>query len=661
MDGVPYIIILENDGTPYFYKRMEGRSWDFKVQPTGTITHRVDGNLNCFVELDSNYTTIDILNCSPDYHVNQHDIQLLSNGDYMILAWDEQIIDMSQLVEGGDTSATVIGNHIQQLDRDGNVIFEWRSWDHFEILDAVHSNLTANYIDYVHMNALAIDYDGHILISSRSLSEITKIDKETGEIIWRLGGENNQFTFVNDIYGISYQHDIRPIPDKPNHYSLFDNGNYHSPRFSRAVEFYLDTLTMTATKIWEYRPSPDRYVRKMGNVQRLPNGNTLINWALGSMPKVTEVTTEGEIVYEINFSEQSESYRSFRFDWEGKLKVPYLVAEAYSDKIVLIFNKFGDKNVENYIVYGGQSPNPTTAIDTTANTWVEYSNLENHQNYYFWVKAMDSNGEKSGFSNQEEIYVKYVDPGENLILNGDFSEDRNYWDLEISNDAMAIGNVDNGQYNLYVYLGGTDYNHVQLIQTDIQLIQGKPYLLEFDGWADDNRIIEVKLEKSISFYDNYSKIGYIYLTSGLNHFSFEFEMEQISDLNARLVFNCGNSIEDVYIDNVSLKEVITSGIQADGDQIPGNYHLYNNFPNPFNPNTVIQYTVPQLSNVKIEIYNILGQRVKKLINSPHDPGVHQISFDGSNISSGIYYYRMEARGSSGKVLYNKIRKMMVIK
>jgi len=61
MDGVPYIIILENDGTPYFYKRMEGRSWDFKVQPTGTITHRIDGNLNCFIELDSTFTAIDTL------------------------------------------------------------------------------------------------------------------------------------------------------------------------------------------------------------------------------------------------------------------------------------------------------------------------------------------------------------------------------------------------------------------------------------------------------------------------------------------------------------------------------------------------------------------------------------------------------------------------
>ena len=378
----------------------------------------------------------------------------------------------------------------------------------------------------------------------------------------------------------------------------------------------------------------------MGNVQRLTNGNTLINWALGSMPKVTEVSSEGEVVYEMNFSEQSESYRSFRFDWEGKLKDPYLIAEAHNDKIVLIFNKFGDKNVENYIVYGGQSPNPTTAIDTTANTWIELSDLENHQNYYFWVTTLDSNGEKSGLSNQEEVFVKYIDPGENIILNGDFSEDRNFWNLEYSNDARAIGSVNNGEYNIYLFLGGTDYDHVQLIQTDIQLIQGKPYLLEFDGWADDNRIIEVKLEKSLSPYDNYNKIGYIYLTSGLNHFSFEFEMEHISDLNARLVFNCGNSIDNVYIDNVSLREIVTSDIPVENDILPKSHQLFRNFPNPFNPKTIINYELPITNYVELHIYNLLGQQVVTLVSEKQKAGHYQVDWDASGYASGVYYYQL---------------------
>jgi hypothetical protein len=129
---------------------------------------------------------------------------------------------MSQLVSGGNPNATVIGNTVQELDENHNVVFEWRSWDNFEITDAVHENLTNNTIDYVHMNSIAIDYDSNIVISSRHLSEVTKINRKTGEIMWRFGGENNQFTLVNDTYGISYQHDARPVPGKPDQYTIFD-------------------------------------------------------------------------------------------------------------------------------------------------------------------------------------------------------------------------------------------------------------------------------------------------------------------------------------------------------------------------------------------------------------------------------------------------------
>jgi hypothetical protein len=213
-DGSPYLMILENDGTPYFYQRLPGASGDFKVQPTGTITKVGWPRAYGFFELDSNYQVLDTLGCGNGYRPDTHEIQLLSNGNYLVIALDNQLVDMSLYLEGGKSNATVNGNHIQELDRDGNVIFEWRSWDHYDILDAVNEDLTANTIDYVHMNAVAIDFDDHLLVSSRNLSEITKINHETGDIIWRFGGENNQFEIINDEDSISYQHDIRPVPGK---------------------------------------------------------------------------------------------------------------------------------------------------------------------------------------------------------------------------------------------------------------------------------------------------------------------------------------------------------------------------------------------------------------------------------------------------------------
>lgn len=345
--GSPYIMILENDGTPYFYQRVEDRARDFKLQPNGMLTRRYITNLYGFVGMDSNYTVIDTFVCTNNYGTDEHELYMLEDGHYFLIALGYRNVDMSVIVPGGDPNALVIDNHIQEFDENHTLVFEWLSYDYFNILDAVHLNLTQHTLDYIHMNSIAVDYDGNIIISSRHLDEVTKINRQNGDIIWRLGGENNDFAFIDDNFGISYQHFARPVEGKQNNYIVFDNGNYHNPRFSRAVEFHLDTLNMTASKVWEYRHTPDRYTPWMGNAQRLPNGNTLINYADGSLPKATEVSESGEIVYEGDFVSYTHCYRTFRFEWESVVNVPYLVAESYSDKVTLIFNKFGDNNVEN--------------------------------------------------------------------------------------------------------------------------------------------------------------------------------------------------------------------------------------------------------------------------------------------------------------------------
>ena len=73
-------------------------------------------------------------------------------------------------------------------------------------------------------------------------------NRNTGAIIWRLGGKNNQFSFINDTIGFSHQHAIRRLEN--GNISLFDNGNYHSPPFSRAIEYSLNENNKTATLVW---------------------------------------------------------------------------------------------------------------------------------------------------------------------------------------------------------------------------------------------------------------------------------------------------------------------------------------------------------------------------------------------------------------------------
>jgi len=80
-------------------------------------------------------------------------------------------------------------------------------------------------------------------------------------------------------------------------------------------------------------------------------------------------------------------------------------------------------------------------------------------------------------------------------------------------------------------------------------------------------------------------------------------------------------------------------------EIPCGFALYQNYPNPFNPTTVIKYSLPKEARISLNVYNILGQKVKELVNQIKAPGVYEVNFDGSQLSSGIYFYRLQAGGN----------------
>ena len=95
-------------------------------------------------------------------------------------------------------------------------------------------------------------------------------------------------------------------------------------------------------------------------------------------------------------------------------------------------------------------------------------------------------------------------------------------------------------------------------------------------------------------------------------------------------------------------------VEVDGIS-PTKFSLEQNYPNPFNPTTRIDFTIPIESNVKISVYNLIGQKITEVVNSKFGVGKHSVSFDGSNLSSGIYLYKIEADN------FTLTRKMQLIK
>jgi plastocyanin len=84
----------------------------------------------------------------------------------------------------------------------------------------------------------------------------------------------------------------------------------------------------------------------------------------------------------------------------------------------------------------------------------------------------------------------------------------------------------------------------------------------------------------------------------------------------------------------------SSDVQISNNNVPSSFNLAQNFPNPFNPSTKISFSLPQKSHVTIKIYNAIGIEIKTLVDGETDAGTHEIEFNGSNLASGIYFYRL---------------------
>ena len=97
------------------------------------------------------------------------------------------------------------------------------------------------------------------------------------------------------------------------------------------------------------------------------------------------------------------------------------------------------------------------------------------------------------------------------------------------------------------------------------------------------------------------------------------------------------------------------------NQLPTEYSLSQNYPNPFNPSTMIKYGVPEESNIKIEIFNMLGQSLGLLVNSKNSAGYYEATWNASNLPSGIYIISIKAVGVNSQKNFNQVKKALLLK
>lgn len=258
-----------------------------------------------------------------------HDFQITVNDTALITIYDPVPADLTSV--GGPELGWLYEGVFQEIDiATGELLFEWRSTSFFppnssyELLNNRGYRRTSGY-DYFHMNSVDKDDQGRYLVSGRHTHSITCIDGSTGEVLWTLGGRDNEFSDVSNeaTTGFEWQHDARWRSH--NQISLFNNAVHadsdpHSISHGALIE--LDIPSRKATLLTSYNHPQDLMATSQGNLQVLDTGNVFVGW--GHSAAYTEFSPDGDVLCDVHFGASAYfsfgrivSYRAWKGNWVG--------------------------------------------------------------------------------------------------------------------------------------------------------------------------------------------------------------------------------------------------------------------------------------------------------------------------------------------------------
>src|SRR5215211_1027564 len=402
-------LIIDNSGEPVWFRPLHNEdedTMDFKVQhyqgePVITFWegHHTGYGQGEYVILDTSYREIARVRAGNGYLGDHHEF-LISPQDTALITIYGKVDKMDLSSVGGQKDDRVLDGIAQEVDiESGEVIFEWHSLDHVEPEES-HAKLPKNprmSFDYFHINSIDVDHDSNLLISARRTSTVYKVDRQSGEILWQLGGKKSSFE-MDPRTRRSWQHDARRQPDGT--ITIFDNGGVHVDEQSRGLVLELDMDQMSASVVREYTHPDKLLAATQGSVQVLPNDNIFIGW--GSNPLFSEFSTDGELLFDARFPPEVESYRAFRFPWVGHPsdEEPAIAVEAGSaDELRLYASWNGATEVASWQVVAGSSPDKLEPVGSSApKEGFETAIRVNTSEPYVGVQARDGSGRVLGTS-----------------------------------------------------------------------------------------------------------------------------------------------------------------------------------------------------------------------------------------------------------------------
>lgn len=326
-----YLFELDQNGHPTYYKRLSDLGYTFQryKAPDGTLRYTylqregdqipsVSGAQGSVRLLDANFQELQRIRILPhgDHGVlnaDMHEFVYFDDQHYIAIGMEPKSV--TNIPSQPGVSSKVAAAIIQEV-QNGQVVFEWDSSQFPEFYANSsdgndYANSSTTYADYMHMNSVQVDpSDNNLIVSFRHQDQVCKLDRKTGQIVWRLGGKDSDFA-LGDEQKFSHQHFARI--DSSGTLTFFDNGN--ATQRTRLLTFKLDQPNRRVTDFNSFEPET-RFSGAMGSFQLLGNDAAFIGWGykVSGTSDAEEYDGDGNQTFSWSFSNPKyESYRALKY------------------------------------------------------------------------------------------------------------------------------------------------------------------------------------------------------------------------------------------------------------------------------------------------------------------------------------------------------------
>ena len=347
---------------------------------------------------DSSYRVRHVIRAHNGLMADLHEFNITPQGTALITAYRTHA-NVDLRVRGGPANGHVLSGVAQEIDiATGELLFEWDSysprhapvpvWETYERV-ASGWGTSAMPFNYFHINSIAQDADGDLLISSRNTWSVYKVSRKNGAIVWRLGGKRSDFS-MGPGSTFFWQHHVRPHGHGT--FTVFDNGTTYRETHSRALVLHVDTAAMHVRLQKAYiHPGTVILAATMGSAQALPDGGMFVGW--GAAPRFSQFGADGRLLLDGIMPAYAQSYRAFSREWTGHpAELPAVAARRGSGGAVIYASWNGATDVTSWTVLAGRTATSLSGVGSARRAGFETAIAVRGAGPYFAVRANDACG-----------------------------------------------------------------------------------------------------------------------------------------------------------------------------------------------------------------------------------------------------------------------------